>query len=88
MISPSPKNKLQNTQEEFETNDQFFQVATYSVHPSHLQPEMNDTSFCSLVGLFSTKQNHYFNVSVDSNIFSSYLKVTIKIGDTVPLSLF
>ena len=41
---------------------------------SHPQSEMVDTSFCILVGLFLTKLNHYFNVSIDVNMFFRHSK--------------
>ena len=70
MVSPG-KNKveslsgnfLQNSQEELQEIGQLFQVAI-RFHPCHPQAKMIDTSFCALVGLFLTKLNHYFNVSI------------------------
>ena len=71
---------LENTQV-----GQFFQVAIH-FHPSHPQPNIIDNSFCALVGLLITKLNHYFNDSTETNTFFGYSSVTLKIGDTVPLS--
>ena len=51
----------------------FFQVATH-FHPSHLQPMINDTSFCALVSLLLTRLNHYFNVYFCINRFFGCLK--------------
>ena len=46
----------------------FFQVAIH-FHPSYPQPKMITTSFCALVGFLLAKLNHYFDVSIDTNIF-------------------
>ena len=62
-----------NTQEELEKTGQFFQVAI-NFHPSHPQPKIINTSFCALLGLLSTKLNHYFDDSIDSHMFFGYSK--------------
>ena len=59
---------LKGTQEELEKVGQLFQVAIH-FHPSHLQPNIINTSFCALVGLLLTDLNHYFNDSVQRNSF-------------------
>ena len=91
MISPG-KNKLESLFSNFskidrrnlKKIDQLFQVAIH-FHPNHPQTKMIDTSFCALVWLFLTKLNHYFNVPMDTNMFFSLFKVTLKIGDSAPL---
>ena len=55
-------------------------------HPSHLQPNIINTSFCAQVGLLLTKLNHYFNDSIDTNVFRLFT-LTPKIGDATPLNL-
>ena len=76
---------LQNSQEELEKTGQFFQVA---IHFHHIHPQTKmtgiDINSCTLVGLFLTKLNHYFIVSIDTHVFL-LLKMTLKIGDTDPL---
>ena len=47
---------------------QFFQVAIH-FHPSHPQPNIINTSFCTLVGLLLTTLNHYFNDSIEKKVF-------------------
>ena len=51
---------------------------------SHPQPKINETSFIALVGLRSTKLNHYLNVY--KYVFWLF-KVTLKIGDNAPLTI-
>ena len=41
-------------------------------HPSHPQPNIMNSSFCVLVGLLLTKLNHYFNDSIETNMFFDY----------------
>ena len=41
-------------------------------HPSHPQPNIMNSSFCALVGLLLTKLNHYFNDSIETNMFFGY----------------
>ena len=48
-----------------------FQFAIH-FHPSHPQPKMNDISFCTLVGLLSTKLGRYFNINIATNMFLIY----------------
>ena len=48
---------------------------------------MINTSYCAQVGLLLTILNNYFNVSIDTNMFFWLFKVTLKIGDTAPLSM-
>ena len=63
---------------------QFFQVSIH-FHPNNLQPRMNDTSFCALVGLLLTNLNHYFDVYIHTcGFFFRYSKTDTKKGDTVP----
>ena len=50
---------------------QFFQVAI-RFHPSHLQPNIINSSFCALEGLLLTKLNHYFDDSIEANTFFGY----------------
>ena len=38
-------------------------------HSSHQQPNIMNSSFCALVGLLLTKLNHYFNDSIETNMF-------------------
>ena len=57
---------LKGTQEELENVGQLFQVAIH-FHPSHLQPNIINTSFFALAGLLLTKMNHYFNDSIQTN---------------------
>ena len=45
---------LKGTREELEKGGQLFQAAI-RFHPSHLQPNIINTSFCALVGLLLTK---------------------------------
>ena len=66
------------------TEGTFFQVAIH-FHPSHPQSKVTNTSFCALLGLLLTKRNHYFDVSIDSNMIFWPVKRTLKIGDTAPL---
>ena len=48
---------------------------------------MTDSSFCALVGLLLTKLNHFLNDSIEKkNVFWLFV-VTLKIGDTAPLSV-
>ena len=68
---------LHSTQEKLEKNGQFFQVVI-QFHPSHQQPNIIDTRFCALVGLLLTKLNHYFDDSIDSNMFFWLFRI----GDT------
>lgn len=56
-------------------------------HPSHLQPKIIKTSFCSLVGLLLTKPNHYFNVFVDI-LFFLLFKVKPNMGVTAPFKKY
>ena len=74
---------LKGTQEEFGKVGQLFQV-TIHFHPSHLQPNIINTSFCALVGLLLTKLNHYFNVSIETDTFWGLFMVTLKMGGTAP----
>ena len=49
---------------------------------------MIDTSFCALVGLFLTKLYHYFNISINTNVFSLFkVPVALKVADTAPLKV-
>ena len=66
------RTSLQYTRE-LENIGQFFQVAIH-FHPSHPQPKIINTSFCALLGLLLTKLNHYFDDSIDSNMFFGYSK--------------
>ena len=45
-------------------------------------------SLCVVVGLLLTKRNHYFNDSIESNAFFLLLIVTLKVGDSAPLTVF
>ena len=67
-------------EEELEKTGQFFQVAIH-FHPSHPQINMNDTSFCALVGLLLMKLNHYFDVYIHTDVFR-LLEATLKLSDT------
>ena len=63
----------------------FFQVSIH-FHPRHPRSKMNHSGFCALVGLYLTKPNNYFNVCIHTNMCFWLFKVTIKIGDTAPVS--
>ena len=62
-----------DTQEELEKIGQIFQVVIH-FHASHPQPKIINTSLCALLGLLLTKPNHYFDHSIDSNMFFGYSK--------------
>ena len=64
---------LQYTGGTLKKSGQFSQVAIH-FHPSHPQPKIINIFFCALLGFLLTKLNHYFDDSIDSNMFFGYLK--------------
>ena len=61
-----------------------FQVSIH-FNLRHPRPKMTNTSFFVVVRLLLTRLNHYFNDSVDANVFFSLFKVT---SQWVTLPLF
>ena len=61
------------TAETWKKIGQFLQVSIH-FNPVHPQQKIMNTSFFALVGEFSTRLNHYFNVSVDTDMIFGYSK--------------
>ena len=52
---------------------------------SNLQLKVYDSCFCAPVGLLLANLNHYFKRLIHTSVFWLF-KVTLKVGDTVPLT--
>ena len=65
---------------------QFFQVAIH-FHPSHLQPKMSETSFCTLVRLLLTKKNTLTFPWIQRYFRAIQSDTKHTVGDIAPLKI-